>query len=164
MRRLHGDRRREEKMGHSMDRRTFIKGGAAAMAAAGLGACGQRSSSSGESSSGEAPSGGTINYAITNPTSIDPFDIEEFNGTAVASQLFDQLTVYDYDTEELKPSVAESWESSDDAATWTFHIKQGLKFHDGTDVTAKSSSTPGTASATPRPPLRRLWSRTTLPW
>ena len=138
MRRLHGDRRREEKMGHSMDRRTFIKGGAAAMAAAGLGACGQRSSSSGESSSGEAASGGTINYAITNPTSIDPFDIEEFNGAAVASQLFDQLTVYDYDTEELKPSVAESWESSDDAATWTFHIKQGLKFHDGTDVTAKS--------------------------
>ena len=125
-------------MGHSMDRRTFIKGGAAAMAAAGLGACGQRSSSSGESSSGEAASGGTINYAITNPTSIDPFDIEEFNGAAVASQLFDQLTVYDYDTEELKPSVAESWESSDDAATWTFHIKQGLKFHDGTDVTAKS--------------------------
>ena len=54
----------------SMNRRTFIKGGAAAVAATGLAACGQRSSGDGK------PSGGTINYAITNPTSIDPFDIE----------------------------------------------------------------------------------------
>lgn len=119
-------------MDHSMNRRTFIKGGAAAVAATSLAACGQRSSGGGK------PSGGTINYAITNPTSIDPFDIEEFYGAAVASQLFDQLTTYDYDTEEIKPSVAESWESSDEAATWTFRIKQGLKFHDGSDVTAKS--------------------------
>ena len=103
-------------MDHSMNRRTFIKGGAAAVAAASLAACGQRSSGGGK------PSGGTINYAIMNPTSIDPFDIEEFYGAAVASQLFDQLTTYDYDTEELKPSVAESWESSDEAATWTFRI------------------------------------------
>ena len=116
----------------SMNRRTFIKGGAAAVATASLAACGQRSSGSGQ------PSGGTINYAITNPTSIDPFDIEEFNGAAVASQLFDQLTIYDYDTQELKPCVAESWEASDEAATWTFRIKKGLKFHDGSDVTAKS--------------------------
>lgn len=125
-------------MGYSMNRRAFIKVGAAAAAAASLGACGHRSSSDGKSSGEGAASGGTISYAITNPTSIDPFDIEEFNGAAVASQLFDQLTVYDYETEELKPCVAESWESSDEAATWTFHIKKGLKFHDGTDVTAKS--------------------------
>ena len=122
--------------GTGFTRRTFLKGSAGLAAIAGLTACGKKGTGASDSTGGST--GGTMKYYISNPTSIDPYDIEEFNGAAVASQLFDQLTVYDYDTEELKPSVAESWESSDDAATWTFHIKQGLKFHDGTDVTAKS--------------------------
>ena len=126
---------------YSMDRRTFLAGSAAAATTAGLAACGRSSSGASGSAAGSssgAAAGDTINYFITNPTSIDPFDIEEFNGAAVAFQLFDPLTVYDYANMELKPLTAESWESNDTADVWTFHIKKGLKFHDGTDVTAKS--------------------------
>lgn len=129
-------------MGISMDRRSFVRGAAAAGAAMGLAACSSgstgSSASSSSSASTDATASATISCYIDNPTSIDPFDIEEFNGAAVAAQLFDPLTRYDYATEELKPLTAESWDSNDSADTWTFHIKKGLKFHDGTDVTANS--------------------------
>lgn len=37
----------------------------------------------------------------------------------------------------LQPSIAESWESSPDAATWTFKIRQGVEFHNGRTVTSE---------------------------
>ncbi|XDB00366.1 ABC transporter substrate-binding protein (plasmid) [Sulfitobacter sp. LCG007] len=37
---------------------------------------------------------------------------------------------------EVIPQIAESWEHSDDLKTWTFHIRKGVKFHNGYDMTA----------------------------
>jgi peptide/nickel transport system substrate-binding protein len=38
---------------------------------------------------------------------------------------------------EAKPLLAESWEANPEATVWTFHLKKGVKFHDGTEMTAK---------------------------
>lgn len=122
--------------GNSFTRRTFLKGSAGLAAIAGLTACGKKGAGSSDSAGGSA--GGTMKYYISNPTSIDPYDIEEFNGVAVSYQLFDPLTVFNFSTEKLEGLSAESWESNDSADTWTFKIRKGLKFHDGTDVTSKS--------------------------
>lgn len=42
----------------------------------------------------------------------------------------------EYDTQLALPLLATSWESSDDLMEWTFYLREGVKFHDGTDFTA----------------------------
>ena len=50
---------------------------------------------------------------------------------------YDRLVRYDADTLEPVPGIAESWDVSDDGKTWTFHIRQGVKWQDGEDLTAR---------------------------
>lgn len=42
----------------------------------------------------------------------------------------------DYDF-NFKPGLAKEWEMSEDGLTWTFHLKEDVKFHDGKDLTAE---------------------------
>ena len=56
----------------------------------------------------------------------------------VLNQIFDPLIYMNPDgSEEPEPRIAESWEISDDGMDYTFHIREGIKFHDGTPLTAE---------------------------
>ncbi len=123
-------------MAMSMNRRTFVKGSLAASAMTALAACGKKSTDS--TTSGDGSTGGTLNYYINNPTSIDPYDLEEDQGMQVGYQLFDALTTYDFESEALVGLAATSWDVNDAADEFTFHLVEGAKFHDGTTVTSKS--------------------------
>jgi peptide/nickel transport system substrate-binding protein len=50
--------------------------------------------------------------------------------------MYDTITVLDNGFQP-RPGLAESWESSNDAKTWTFRLRKSVKFHDGTPMTAK---------------------------
>ena len=54
----------------------------------------------------------------------------------VTNQIFEGLVKYDKDTTNVVASLAEKWESSADGKTWTFTLRKGVKFHDGTDFNA----------------------------
>lgn len=43
--------------------------------------------------------------------------------------------------EEIVPALAETWEISDDGLTYTFHLKEGVKFSDGADLNAEAVKT-----------------------
>ncbi|HEY8302039.1 MAG TPA: ABC transporter substrate-binding protein, partial [Jatrophihabitans sp.] len=49
---------------------------------------------------------------------------------------WETLTVGSADGTKVEPWLAESWEQSDDKLTWTFHLKDGVKFSDGTPMTS----------------------------
>lgn len=68
--------------------------------------------------------------------SIDPVYATNNWETAVSFNLYDPLIHIDLKT-GIHPWVAESWEISEDGLTYTFHIREGLTFHDGAKLTAE---------------------------
>lgn len=114
-----------------MGRRTFVKGSLAASALAALAACKKTNDAA-----GGASDGGTMKFYISDPKAIDPYNTQESEGTQVEQILFDALTRYDWDKEEIVPFAADSWEINDDATVFTFKLHEGAKFHNGDDVDA----------------------------
>lgn len=49
--------------------------------------------------------------------------------------LYDALVIQDFNG-EIQPALAESWEASEDGLTWTFHLRQDVKFHSGEPFTS----------------------------
>jgi len=70
------------------------------------------------------------------PTYIDPAVGSDFSSSVALVNLYDTL-VYPDEKGTSKPHVAESWEVSADGLVWTVHLRQGIKFHDGTELTAE---------------------------
>lgn len=84
-----------------------------------------------------AQSAGQVTVAIPSDTpSLDPTIDTSPIGQNVRLNIYDQLTEINPDG-SVKPRLAESWEASADALTWTFTIRQNAKFHDGKPVTAE---------------------------
>ena len=50
--------------------------------------------------------------------------------------VFSKLTRLDLGATYVVPELAESWESDETGQVWTFHLEQGVKFHDGSDFTS----------------------------
>ena len=54
----------------------------------------------------------------------------------ICDNVFDQLVLYADESTEIVPGLATSWDVSEDGLTYTFHLRKGVKFHDGTDMNA----------------------------
>jgi len=83
--------------------------------------------------------GGTL--VISLGTDIPIFDPQKSTGMqnlGIIRLVCETLTDMDPKTGEVKPNLAESWESTPDATTWTVHLRKGIKFHDGTTFTAEA--------------------------
>lgn len=70
-------------------------------------------------------------------------DVDSFNpfvavasGYTIFAMTYENLTSYDTGTLARSPGIAESWETSEDGLTWTFHIREGITWHDGEPLTA----------------------------
>ncbi|MFB5763333.1 ABC transporter substrate-binding protein [Paenibacillus medicaginis] len=67
---------------------------------------------------------------------LDPSITTDGESSKVSKQIFDTLLVYEEGSTKVKPSLAESYEVSADGLVYTFKLKSGVKFHDGTDFNA----------------------------
>lgn len=70
-----------------------------------------------------------------NPETIDPALNSAVDGGNMILHSFECLLTVDKDG-KLAPGQAESWDISKDGLTWTFHLRDGLKWSDGSDLTA----------------------------
>ena len=69
------------------------------------------------------------------PETIDPALNSAVDGGNMLLHSFECLLAVDQNG-QLAPGQAESWETSEDGLTWTFHLRDGLKWSDGSDLTA----------------------------
>jgi peptide/nickel transport system substrate-binding protein len=83
--------------------------------------------------------GGTLTYAVTaEAPSTDCHAITTYAAVHVLAPHYSLLLKVDPDNyPKLKPDVAESWTVSPDGLTYTFKIRAGVAFHDGTPLTSK---------------------------
>lgn len=85
---------------------------------------------------GTAKPGGTLRTGIVAPAiELNPLVVYDEGGLAVLGQSGEYLA-WSNDQLELEPRLAESWTPNEDASIWTFNIRQGVTFHDGTPLTA----------------------------
>ena len=79
----------------------------------------------------------TILYARGDQTdSLDPPSTEWGGSAKIMVNVFETLVSFSDDGIDLVPRLAERWERSEDGKTWTFHLRKGVKFHDGTPFDA----------------------------
>ena len=111
------------------------------LAACGITTGGQDSGSaavsSGSGSTGATEAVQEFRFAIVDdPDSLDPgYTLNTFAGP-VFNTCFVGLVRYDVD-DNLVPGAAETWDISDDGLVWTFHLVEGMKWSDGSPVTAE---------------------------
>ena len=129
-----------------ISRRNFLKVAGVGAAALGLAACGGSKSgstaTSGSASSAAGSSTGSVNTAGftvqygSNPETLDPALNSAIDGANTVITIFEPLLLIN-ENNEVVGGQAESWETSEDGLTWTFTMRDGLKWSDGTDLNAK---------------------------
>jgi len=132
-------------MTNLISRRSLLMAGAGAVVGGGLlsslAACGDSGSTSpsGSSSAGTPKKGGTLRWAVAAGNATQVADPAKASGTMpllIATNCYDTLVRAD-ENYKLTPALATEWSSTPDGLTWTFKLRQGVKFHDGSPLTAQ---------------------------
>ena len=126
-----------------ISRRNLLKVAGVSAAALGLAACGGSKSGStatsgstaGSTAGGVNTAGFTVQYG-SNPETLDPALNSAIDGANTIITIFEPLLLIN-ENNEVVGGQAESWETSEDGLTWTFTMRDGLKWSDGTDLNAK---------------------------
>ncbi|HEX9921455.1 MAG TPA: ABC transporter substrate-binding protein, partial [Anaerolineae bacterium] len=81
--------------------------------------------------------GGTLRVAFQNEwAGLDLHTASSYSSYQILNNVLEGLTAYDNNL-NLVPWLAESWEQSEDGLTWTFHLREGVLFHNGREMTAE---------------------------
>jgi ABC-type transport system substrate-binding protein len=80
----------------------------------------------------------TVTYAAgADPDSLDPPNAESNPSEAVNRMIYENLVKFDAKL-NLVPGLSEKWEQAKDGMSWTFYLRKGVKFHDGTPFNAEA--------------------------
>ena len=85
-------------------------------------------------------------FAARTVTLLDSWDITEWDPSVyygpeprVILNIYETLTFYNPETGVAEPKLAASWSVSDDGLTWTFNLREGVTFHDGSEWNAAAA-------------------------
>jgi peptide/nickel transport system substrate-binding protein len=127
-------------LSEELDRRQLVRRlglGAAALALPGAALSRSARAATNVVAAGAATRGGTFRMARNEePLSFDPLIPSDNGSIWVLFNMFDQLTTINADSTGVVPSLAKGWEISRNGAVYTFHLRDGVHFSDGSPLTA----------------------------
>jgi len=103
---------------------------------ASLAGCGMALTLSLSAAIAQTPPGVLVVGQIAEPKSLDPHAVTAVNDFRILMNVYDGLVRYKSGTLQVEPALAEEWTISDDGLTYTFELRDGVTFHDGTALTA----------------------------
>ncbi|MFI8634121.1 ABC transporter substrate-binding protein [Microbacterium sp. NPDC077663] len=122
-----------------ISRKRVVAGAAAlVIGALALSACASQRGESGEGEGAADVDGTFVFGASADPASLDPAFAQDGETFRVSRQIFEGLVGTEPGTADPAPLLAESWEASDDSLSYTFALKEGVTFHDGTPFNAEA--------------------------
>jgi peptide/nickel transport system substrate-binding protein len=87
---------------------------------------------------GEAPVDTNFTMAYTSEVMVSWDPSDSYSNEVIAMQnMYETLTRYDSETQEVVPLLATSWESNDDGTEWTFTVRDDVTFHSGRPMTSE---------------------------
>lgn len=85
------------------------------------------------------PHGGRIVVtALGDPKSFNMMVANETSTTDITNRLYERLLSFNNVTQEVQPGLAHAWEHDESGLVWTFHLRDGLVFSDGSPIDAAS--------------------------
>ncbi|MGN7970301.1 ABC transporter substrate-binding protein [Microbacterium sp. 22296] len=122
----------------TLRRRLLVGGATVAIGALALSGC---TSQRDDNGGGGDAAGGDVDSTFVfgasgDPSSLDPAFASDGESFRISRQIFEGLVGVEPGTADPAPMLAESWEQSDDGLSYTFQLKEGVTFHDGTEFNA----------------------------
>lgn len=123
-------------MAHTMKRRLLTGAAAIAIGALALSACTSQRDDGGDTGESTDVDSTFVFGASGDPSSLDPAFASDGESFRISRQIFEGLVGVEPGTADPAPLLAESWDQSEDGLSYTFQLKEGVTFHDGTDFNA----------------------------
>jgi peptide/nickel transport system substrate-binding protein len=84
------------------------------------------------------PAGTLVVGLVAEPVNLDPAQVTDLNSNRVGRRIVETLVTFPDESTQIVPGLAESWTISKDGLKYTFKLRKGITFHDGTPFDAEA--------------------------
>jgi peptide/nickel transport system substrate-binding protein len=84
------------------------------------------------------PAGTLVVGLVAEPVNLDPAQVTDLNSNRVGRRIVETLVTFPDESTQVVPGLAESWTVSKDGLRYTFKLRQGVRFHDGSPFNAEA--------------------------
>src|SRR5207245_9060085 len=107
-------------------------------------------------SAGAQPAGTLVVGLVAEPVNLDPAQVTDLNSNRVGRRIVETLVTFPDESTHIVPGLAESWTVSKDGLHYTFKLRKGVAFHDGTPLNAEAVKFSIERQITPEHPFNKL--------
>src|SRR5215510_6689050 len=84
------------------------------------------------------PAGTLVVGLVAEPVNLDPAQVTDLNSNRVGRRIVETLVTFPDESTQVVPGLAESWTISKDGLRYSFKLRKGIAFHDGTPFNAEA--------------------------